>query len=138
MKRFTTLFALCVVAGLTLVGCGSSSSDQQSKPAPAQQTATPDIKAGVQKMIATSTDLKAAIDAGDEAKAKTVGPQLEDEWSSFEDAVKSKYPDLYEEVEKSLDPTIAGSKATPLDKAVVGKTNDELMASLNKLAQKAQ
>jgi hypothetical protein len=32
-------------------------------------------------MLGITADLKAAIDAGDEAKVKVTGPQLEDAWS---------------------------------------------------------
>lgn len=42
-------------------------------------TQTPSaIKTGVAKMLSITADLKTAIDAGDEAKVKVTGPQLED------------------------------------------------------------
>jgi iron uptake system EfeUOB component EfeO/EfeM len=145
MKFSKTMIAIAMAASLTLVGCGSSSQNNTngntSTPAPAPapaQDQTAAIKPGVEKMLTTTSDLKKAIDAGDEAKVKTTAPQLEDTWATFEDAVKPKYADNYGEIEQYLDPTIAGSKATPLDKAALGKLNDQLTDALNKLAQKVK
>jgi len=94
------------------------------------------IKTGVTKMLSITADLKTVIDAGDEAKVKVTGPQLEDAWSPFEDDVKLKYPDIYKKVEEYLDPTIAGSKASSLDKQALGTLNGELTQVLNELAAK--
>lgn len=142
MKLSKSMMAIAVAATLTLVGCGSSSSNNAngttSTPAPAAQDQTAAIKPGVEKMLTITADLKKAIDAGDDAKVKSTAPQLEDTWATFEDAVKPKYADNYEEVEQYLDPELAGAKATPLDKAAVGKLNDQLTDALNKLASKVK
>lgn len=151
MKLSKSLIALTVVASLALVGCGSSdnagtntgnnTSNTGTQTKTPTQTGTQDtanIKAGVDKMLGITADLKKAIDAGDEAKVKATAPQLEDTWGSFEDAVKPKFPDLYEEVEKYLDPTMAGAQVSPLDKATVGQLNDNLIAALNKLNDKVK
>jgi iron uptake system EfeUOB component EfeO/EfeM len=148
MKANKTFLAITLVSGLALMGCGANNAapapQNQQQPAkqetPKQETPKPeakaDIKSGVTKMLGISADLKKAIDAGDEAKVKTTGPQLEDVWASFEDNVKDKYPDIYKKVEDSLDPTIAGSKASPLNKEALGKLNDQLTQALNELASK--
>ena len=153
MKANKTFLAITLVSGLALMGCGANNAapapQNQQQPAkqetpkqetPKQETPKPeakaDIKSGVTKMLGITADLKKAIDAGDEAKVKTTGPQLEDVWASFEDKVKDKYPDIYKKVEDSLDPTIAGSKASPLNKEALGKLNDQLTQALNELASK--
>jgi iron uptake system EfeUOB component EfeO/EfeM len=156
MKSTRTLvvLALAITSSFGLAACSSSntntsatpsSTDQakssagttQEKPkqeAPKQDASS--IKSGVTKMMSTSADLKKAVDAGDEAMVKTTAPQLEETWKTFEDDVKSKYPDLYKKLEASLNPAVAGSKATPLNKEAIGKLNDQLNQTLNELAGK--
>jgi iron uptake system EfeUOB component EfeO/EfeM len=143
MKAKKSILEVTLVSGLVLMGCGANNTapapQNQQQPAKQEQAkpeAKADIKAGVTKMLGITTDLKKAINAGDEAKVKTIGPQLEDVWASFEDNVKDKYPDIYKKVEDSLDPTVAGSKASPLNKEVLGKLNDQLTQALAELASK--
>jgi iron uptake system EfeUOB component EfeO/EfeM len=154
MKLAHSLVILSLVGTLALYGCGtstttSSSNDNgnraqttqsasQEKTASSDKTdaSSSDIKAGVNKMLSIAKDLKKQIEAGDKANIKVTGPQLEDAWHSFEDSVKAKYPDIYEGVEKSLDPTVAGSKASPLDKQTLAKLDDQLIQALNDLVGK--
>lgn len=146
MKRSRIILASTLVISLAVIaGCGAnntvpttpSPSDKATK---TEQTATQNtpstIKTGVTTMLSITAELKTAIDAGDEAKVKATGPKLEDAWGPFEDSVKQKYPDLYKKVEESLDPTMAGAKASPLDKQMLGKLNGDLTQALNELAAK--
>jgi iron uptake system EfeUOB component EfeO/EfeM len=93
------------------------------------------VKASATQLISLTNDLKKAIDGGDEVKIKEIGPKLEDIWSTFEDGVKPRNADLYEEIEKSLNPEVAGSQKSPIDKQLLGKLNDDLTQSLTKLVQ---
>ncbi|WP_302847496.1 hypothetical protein [Paenibacillus sp. yr247] len=43
--------------------------------------------------------MKKAIEAGNEAKIKEIGPKIEETWATFEDGVKPRSSDLYEESE---------------------------------------
>ncbi|MGG1398527.1 hypothetical protein ABE288_12045 [Bacillus salipaludis] len=90
MKKITSL-VLAVGLGSALVLSGCSSNDNK-------------VSDGVNKMLDTTEQLSKAIDSGDQAKVKEVGPKLEDQWSSFEDDVKKDNKDLYGKVEKYLDP----------------------------------
>ncbi|TGE30960.1 hypothetical protein [Desulfosporosinus sp. Sb-LF] len=155
MKSSRIILTLTLVISLGIIaGCGANNTtpttpststqatktDQTTSQDTSKQgtsTQTPSvIKTGVAKMLSITADLKTAIDAGDEAKVKVTGPQLEDAWKPFEDDAKQKYPDLYKRVEESLDPTIACSKASPLDKQILGKLNENLTQALNELAAK--
>ncbi|GIM45298.1 hypothetical protein DNHGIG_08470 [Collibacillus ludicampi] len=150
MKPIHSLIALTLAGTLSLVGCGSttnssatnsnqgSQAEKTTQSTANKETSSTDIKAGVTKMLSIATDLKKQIDAGDEAKIKVTGPQLEDTWHTFEDSVKPKYPDLYENVEKYLDPTVAGSKANPIDKKTLANLDEQLIQVLNELEQKAK
>ncbi|MGJ7912916.1 hypothetical protein [Neobacillus sp. LXY-1] len=124
MKKLTSIIMTIGLGGsLLLAGCSSSDSK---------------VSEGVNKMLDTTEQLSKAIDKGDQAKVKEVGPKLEDQWSSFEDDVKKDDKDLYEKIEKYLDPTIAGSEADTLDKKALGTLNDQLTDALKELADKTK
>ncbi|PFO09642.1 hypothetical protein COJ85_01445 [Bacillus sp. AFS076308] len=124
MKKITSMvLAIGLGGSLILAGCSSENSK---------------VSDGVNKMLDTTEELSKAIDSGDQAKVKEVGPQLEDQWSSFEDDVKKDNKDLYEKIEKYLDPTIAGSEAATLDKEALGNLNDQLTDALKELDEKTK
>jgi iron uptake system EfeUOB component EfeO/EfeM len=124
VKKFTSM-VLTIGLGGTLLLAGCSSNDNK-------------VSDGVNKMLDTTEQLSKAIDSGDQAKVKEVGPKLEDQWSSFEDDVKKDNKDLYEKIEEYLDPTIAGSEAATIDKNALGKLNNNLTDALKELAQKSK
>lgn len=124
MKKLTSLvFAIGLGSVLVLAGCNSSDNK---------------VSDGVNKMLDITEQLSKAIDSGDQEKVKDLGPKLEDQWSSFEDDVKKDNKDLYEKVEKYLDPTIAGAEATTLDKEALGTLNDQLTDALKELENKSK
>lgn len=143
MKLSSVILTSAIVITLGLAGCGTTNTasttntTNQTEQKTSQETANPtssEIKTGVTKMLGVTADLKAAITAGDEAKVKTIGPKLEEAWAPFEDNVKEKYPDAYKKVEQFLDPTIAGTKASSLDKQALGKLTSDLTDALNEIA----
>ncbi|MGE7941761.1 hypothetical protein ACQKNB_06700 [Lysinibacillus xylanilyticus] len=124
MKKLMTL-VLAIGLGCTLFLAGCSSKDSK-------------VTDGVNKMMETTDQLSKAIESGDQAKVKEVGPKLEDQWKVFEDEVKKDHKDLYEKIEKYLDPTIAGSEADTLDKEALGTLNDQLTDALKELKNKTK
>jgi iron uptake system EfeUOB component EfeO/EfeM len=124
MKRLTTmLLSLMLVSVFVLAGCGANNSK---------------VSDGVNQMLDTTKQLSKAIDSGDQAKVKEVGPKLEDQWKVFEDDVKKDNKDLYGKIEKYLDPTIAGSQAATLDKQALSSLNNQLTDALKELASKTK
>ncbi|WP_088835351.1 hypothetical protein [Paenibacillus tyrfis] len=93
------------------------------------------IKAGATQMLGIAGDLKKEIEAGNEAKVKELGPKLEDVWSAFEDGVRPRSAELYEKLEKNLNPEVAGSQKSPLDKQALSQLNEGLTQTLNELLQ---
>ncbi|MEH7121265.1 hypothetical protein V7128_28280 [Neobacillus vireti] len=124
MKKLTSMI-LSIGLGSALVLAGCSSADSK-------------VSEGVNKMLDTTGQLSKAINSGDQAKVKEVGPKLEDQWSSFEDDVKKDDKELYEKIEKYLDPTIAGSQAATLDKEALGTLNNQLTDALKELEGKTE
>jgi iron uptake system EfeUOB component EfeO/EfeM len=124
MKKLTTMIlALVLVSVFALAGCGSKDSK---------------VSDGVNQMLETTDQLSKAITTEDQEKVKEVGPKLEEQWSSFEDDVKKDNKDLYEKIEKYLDPTIAGSEAENLDKEALGTLNNQLEDALKELESKVK
>jgi iron uptake system EfeUOB component EfeO/EfeM len=93
------------------------------------------VKAGATQLISITNDLKKEIDAGNEAKIKEIGPKLEETWKTFEDGVKPRSADLYAKIEKSLNPEVAGSQKSPIDKQALGTLNENLTQTLTELVQ---
>lgn len=139
MKTTSTLITLTLAGTLTLVGCStgnnsaSTNATNQTDNKTQTETSSADITTSVAKMLSVTDDLKKQIEAGDEAKIKETGPQLENIWKSFEDNVRSNYAMQYTTVEKYLGPLVAGSKASPMDKQTLTKLNDGLIQALNDL-----
>lgn len=140
MKRLTTaLIVLMLGLTMALTGCGQTNSSSHKDESGKTSSSTIDsktVQAGLNKLLASSKQLKAAIKEGHDDQVKKLGPTLEDEWSSFEDAIKAKYPDSYEEVEKYLDPAIAGSKVTPVDQKSLSPLVDQLIKAVQDLDNK--
>jgi len=124
MKKLTSMIlSIGLLSSLVLAGCNSADSK---------------VSEGVNNMLDTTGQLSKAINSGDQAKVKEVGPKLEDQWSSFEDDVKKDDKELYEKIEKYLDPTIAGSQAATLDKEALGTLNSQLTDALKELEGKTE
>jgi iron uptake system EfeUOB component EfeO/EfeM len=124
MKKFMSMISVLLLSSvLLLTGCGNTDSK---------------VADGVNKMLDTTAQLSKAIENGDQKKVQAVGPKLEDQWSSFEDDVKKDNKDLYEKIEKYLDPTIAGSKASTLDKNALSTLNNQLIDGLKELKDKVK
>lgn len=112
--------SLLLFSILALAGCGSNQ----------------EVSNGVNEMLKTTDQLAKSIDSGDQARVKGTGPKLAEQWKKIEDKVKKDHQDLYEKIEKYLDPTVAGSQAASLDKQALGNLNKQLAAALKELAAK--
>lgn len=153
MKK-SLLISTLLISAVSLAACGSnaaksgqpnntgtapaSTSASTTAPAKSETKTVSDaaIKDGTAKLLKTAKQLRKAAAAGEDAKVKELGPKLEEAWSAFEDGIKPKYPDLYEKVEKNLNPIVAAAKASSIDKAAVSKLNDQLIQVLYDLSQK--
>ncbi|MNH84193.1 hypothetical protein D3C73_366070 [compost metagenome] len=145
-QKMFSLMSILLISALTLSACGSKP-NQSGQPNSTEATAatgkTEDktisdsaIQEGTAKLLKTAKQLRKASTVGDEAKIRDLGPKLEETWATFEDGVKPKYPDIYEQIEKNLDPTIAASKASPIDKEILLKIDNQLIQELYDLSQK--
>lgn len=144
-KKTTLVVILMLLTTFALTGCGSKDVSGDKKEATATKSTQSDankvpsdaaVKDGLTKLLKTARQLRKATVAGDEAKVKEYGPKLEENWSKIEDEIKPKYPEIYEKIEKSLNPIVAGTKASSVDKDAISKLNDQLIQDLYDLAQK--
>jgi soluble cytochrome b562 len=67
-------------------------------------------------LTAVVTKTRAAVEAGDAAKAKTEFEQFEAAWKPVEDGIKEKNPKAYEAIEEAMD-GVSGQLGGNLDKA---------------------
>ena|ERR1700730_17486562 len=145
MNRFTRNTVILALGAVLLTGCGASSSQNTDSSTSntnsttsntKTDTKTVDLKTGLDQLLALAEDIQAQIKNNADSKIKEDGNQLETTWHSFEDQVKSKYPQQYDQVEKYLNPVKAGSQVTPLDKKTIQDLDSQLIQVLNELKQK--
>lgn len=139
-KIIITLVVMTFGLTLVLTGCGNNKQDNQNEAGKnsTESANSSSVKDGIKELLASTQDLKNAIQDGDTDKVKKIGSSLEDIWASFEDEVKPVYPDSYEEIEKYLDPAIAGSNVTPIDKDTLLPLVDSLMKATQDLSAKVE
>ncbi|OPA77693.1 hypothetical protein BVG16_14730 [Paenibacillus selenitireducens] len=145
-KRIKLVSFLVTLALLTaaMTACGakdtstevaaSTQGTTQADTTNATTTATVDPQTGTDSMIATAAALKTSLDAKDDAKAKELTKKIEEEWLSFENDIKAKYPDQYVNVEKYLNTLIAGGKQDTLEFDVLSTLLDQVQPALQGLS----
>lgn len=124
MKKSLKLIVLAVTTTLVLAGCGKSEPTEVAK--------VP-FKEGSAKLVTSIDTLKGQLDALKVNDAKKLADQIEEQWASFEDEVKPKFPELYFKVEKFLTPLEAGLKEDKLDFPTLKALNSNLKAALTEL-----
>ncbi|AKG34829.1 hypothetical protein [Paenibacillus durus] len=135
-KQVVFSVVVLTVCATILSACGTKSNVEEASSAQEKSTTEVSVKDGTAKLLSTAKQLKEAADTGDQAKIKEVGPELEEVWATFEDGVKPKYPDLYDQIEKSLNPAVAATKAATIDKEAVLKIDEQLIQTLSELSAK--
>jgi iron uptake system EfeUOB component EfeO/EfeM len=136
------------------VGCGAGqSAGGTNTPSPAASNGTQNvatsnhtgaasadntntIRAGIDQMLAASQALANALSHGQRDQVRALAEQLENQWHTFEDLVRPRYPKDYETVEQYLDPLRAGAKANPGDASSLRPLNDSLAKALQALKDK--
>ncbi|WP_158234459.1 DUF4363 domain-containing protein [Limnothrix sp. PR1529] len=122
--------ALALVAALSIVTSAGCSSQTAANPAasPAESAAaspvepaaspaaSPAAGGDLSALTAVVTKTRAAVEAGDAAKAKTEFEQFEAAWKPVEDGIKEKNPKAYEAIEEAMD-GVSGQLGGNLDKA---------------------
>ncbi|WNR42286.1 EfeM/EfeO family lipoprotein [Paenibacillus roseipurpureus] len=124
MKKSKQLILLATATTLVLAGCSKSESTEAAK--------VP-FKDGSAQFVTTIDTLKGQLDASKVKDAKKVADQLEDQWASFEDEVKPKFPELYFKVEKFLTPLEAGLKEDKLDLPTLSALTKNLKSAMTEL-----
>ncbi|MDR6549647.1 EfeM/EfeO family lipoprotein [Paenibacillus qinlingensis] len=124
MKKSQQLIILAAATTLVLAGCGKSEPTEVAK--------VP-FKEGSSTLVTSVDSLKGQLDAAKVKDAKKLADQLQDQWASFEDEVKPKFPELYFKVEKYLTPLEAGLKEDKLDFPTLTALNTNLKSALTEL-----
>ncbi len=134
---FPSHFLTVMLAGAILAACNSPT------PPPATQTLTTapspvvsapvpanrDTKAQFTGMQTVINDAKAAINAGDVAKAQAAFAGFESYWEQAEDGVKAKSAETYKAIEDDMDTITIGLK-------VANPDNVKVVTALQSLSKK--
>jgi len=133
------LIILTAALTLALAGCGKATTSpaaSSATPAASAAASTTNVTAkdGAAALLKTVNQLKGQVDQKNVSDSKKQSAALEDQWGSFEDEVKSKYPDLYEKVEKYLDPLKAGLQQDKLDYDLIRQLTDGLKGTVTELS----
>ncbi|UKS28985.1 EfeM/EfeO family lipoprotein [Paenibacillus sp. HWE-109] len=124
MNKRQQLIILTAATALVLAGCGKSETTEVTK--------VP-FKDGSAALTTSLDQLKTQLDASKVKDPKKLSSQLEDQWASFEDEVKPKFPELYFKVEKFLTPLEAGLKQDKLDYPTLTALNNNLKTAVTEL-----
>lgn len=124
MQSKKYVFPIIIAASMALSACGTK--DEQTTTQTEETTSQTSVADGAKEMKAEVADLKVQLEANDAKKAAANGENLEEIWESFEDEVKEKDADLYEEVETPLHLIEAGVEVEPLDVDTLNKAADDL------------
>ncbi|MEG4576062.1 hypothetical protein QUA56_25845 [Microcoleus sp. N3A4] len=110
MARFNQILVLSAISLLALAGCDSAkeASTPPTSPAPVPAaTAVKTEKAASQgnyaELSGVVSSTKAAVQAGNFAKAKTEFGTFENSWKKVEDGIKAKAPKSYDAVEETAE-----------------------------------
>ncbi|OCT14235.1 hypothetical protein A8709_25735 [Paenibacillus pectinilyticus] len=124
MKKNQQLIILAAATTLVLAGCGKTETTEVAK--------VP-FKDGSATLVSSIDTLKTQLDAAKVKDSKKLADKLQDQWASFEDEVKPKFPELYFKVEKFLTPLEAALKEDKLDYPTLTALNTNLKATLTEL-----
>jgi hypothetical protein len=126
------ILIVSALASLSLTACSSSTPPVAESPAPIESAApVVDTKAMVAGMKAVVSKTTIAVTAGDFTKAQSEFEGFENYWKKVEGDMKAKSADTYEQVEKSINNTEEGLRATKPDKAGVIVALQSLSKTLN-------
>jgi hypothetical protein len=140
MVRFNQMGLIGVISLLVLAGCNQAQQSPQTPPASGANSSAPSVPASPDAattlpqttqadddtLLLNVLDIRAAVEAGDFAKAQTEFDEFDESWEKVEDGIKDKSPDGYTAIEESMDAVRAAlNEAQP--------NNEKVFAALQEL-----
>lgn len=140
------LTALALIAALALPACAGrapekapeKSAEKGDKKGNQKEKESDPVQEGTKKMRSELDELRAAVNANDQAGARKSAQALDETWEKIEGKVRSRDADAYDRVERPLHAVISGVGVSPLDQAVVGDQIDVLDEQLAQLGKSKQ
>ncbi|MGO4276697.1 hypothetical protein AB4Z22_43890, partial [Paenibacillus sp. TAF58] len=126
MNKHKQLIILAAATTLVLAGCGKTETTTEVTKVP--------VKEGSAALLTSIDQLKGQLDTNKVKDPQKQSALLENQWASFEDEVKPKFPELYFKVEKFLTPLEAGLKQDKLDYPTLTALNNNLKAAISELS----
>lgn len=143
LLRAMTAAALAAV--LVLPGCAGRQEPQKSPEKKEQKSEKKNgdkkekkedpIVSGADKMQTELGNLKSALESGNQNDVIKESRQLDDAWEGFEQKVQTKNPDMYDDIEASLNKVLAGAQLVPFDNRVISNEIKVLDRKLDQLKE---
>ncbi|MGY0693497.1 hypothetical protein ACW2QC_11985 [Virgibacillus sp. FSP13] len=134
-------FFYCTFASLLIITTGcASNGDEQSERNQDQinknntedyiQTSasiSSEINSSIDKVLATLEELKNQTEQSPDSTTdiQAIGKKIEENWDQIEKRIEEKYPEFYEDIERSLYPLIAEAKKDRPNVVMVKQLTDE-------------
>ncbi|HET7629610.1 MAG TPA: imelysin family protein, partial [Bacillales bacterium] len=135
-KKKTIAAILSAMMPLALAACSgteTSGANVHKETKKIETKGEASIPSEAEQLQKIAGEIGRALDADDMEQLKAAGQQLHDEWFSFEDEVRDKFPLLYTKVEKHLLPVYAQTTLKTPDVEQVKEHLPELKEALKAL-----
>lgn len=138
MNRPSFVLIIGAISLLSLVGCNSDKvADTQTSPEASQGSSVgaTGSQSGFNSLLGVVSNTKAAVEAGNFAKAKDEFNKFEGNWNKVEDGVKAKSPTSYKAIEDNADQVNGELKASTPNKAKVLTALQSLQKNINSVTK---
>ncbi len=115
MRKKSLLSALVFIIAVVTAACGNGANH---------------VGKGIEAMEITLDKLTKQVNAGDASGLKISAQALEEDWAKFEDEIKDKSKEVYEQVEAPLHLIEASGDSDQVDLVVVKKAIADLRTAL--------
>ncbi|MCP8970199.1 iron uptake system protein EfeO [Ectobacillus ponti] len=130
-----SLLTLPVLSACSKEANSSKAKDQQEAKAEGKQTS---LKTNVEAMQASLKKLQESLQQDDRKQVKQYGTELNEKWLSAENEIREKYPLLYTDAEKYLQPLYTEAMKETVDKTKAQDLSVQLSRSLENLKNPKQ
>lgn len=129
-SKWSKLGAVCIGTSLFLAACNPTPATNQTK---VEQQSNDSIQKNAQSLKAKLAQLQEKLSKDDFASVTQIGKELNNEWLTVENAIREKYPLLYTEAEKYLQPLYLESTNAKPDKVKLQQLAVDLERALTNL-----
>ncbi|RDI45919.1 iron uptake system protein EfeO [Falsibacillus pallidus] len=130
LKTLSSVLCVSLLAVPALAGCEDSNKKEEVS---VKETNDSSINKNVESLQKKLTQLEKALSSQDAKSVKKQAEAMNDQWLSFENEVREKYPLLYTDVEKYLQPIYLEASKDKMDVDEIKSNTGALKDALDRL-----